>query len=152
MFMFNNQKIKRTGVKKKIIIIFFLKRFQHKLCSVLNCELSLTSGALRKRSSQTKTLTLLSSPLLPVLLSLVPPVGQEGPGQWRSLDSEVLMREDVICGTTNPTPHQVLLDTRFELPFGTLVALTPAGTRSGPAHFSPFFFLRVMIELACQRI
>lgn len=28
------------------------------------------------------------------------------------------MREDEICGTTNPTPHQVLLDTRFELPFG----------------------------------
>lgn len=44
---------------------------------------------------------------------------QEGPGQWASLDSEVLMREDEICGTTNPTPHQVLLDTRFELPFGT---------------------------------
>ena len=29
------------------------------------------------------------------------------------------MREDEICGTSNPTPHQVLLDTRFELPFGT---------------------------------
>lgn len=43
---------------------------------------------------------------------------QEGPGKWTSLDSEVLMREDEICGTTNPTPHQVLLDTRFELPFG----------------------------------
>ncbi|KAK1892662.1 Protein unc-13 like B, partial [Dissostichus eleginoides] len=25
--------------------------------------------------------------------------------------------EDEICGTSNPTPHQVLLDTRFELPF-----------------------------------
>ncbi|XP_075324951.1 protein unc-13 homolog B-like [Odontesthes bonariensis] len=42
---------------------------------------------------------------------------EEGPGAWTSLDSEVLMREDEICGTTNPTPHQVLLDTRFELPF-----------------------------------
>lgn len=28
------------------------------------------------------------------------------------------MREGEICGTTNPTPHQVLLDARFELPFG----------------------------------
>lgn len=28
------------------------------------------------------------------------------------------MREDEICGTSNPTPHQVLLDARFELPFG----------------------------------
>lgn len=31
------------------------------------------------------------------------------------------MREDQICGTSNPTPHQVLLDTRFELPFGMFV-------------------------------
>lgn len=43
---------------------------------------------------------------------------QEGPGEWTALDSEVLMKEDQICGTVNPTPHQVLLDTRFELPFG----------------------------------
>ncbi|MEQ2167429.1 hypothetical protein GOODEAATRI_004116 [Goodea atripinnis] len=42
---------------------------------------------------------------------------EEGPGEWTALDSEVLMKEDQICGTTNPTPHQVLLDTRFELPF-----------------------------------
>ncbi|KAF3851484.1 hypothetical protein F7725_013256 [Dissostichus mawsoni] len=42
---------------------------------------------------------------------------EEGPGKWTSLDSEVLMQEDEICGTSNPTPHQVLLDTRFELPF-----------------------------------
>ncbi|XP_010791412.1 protein unc-13 homolog B-like, partial [Notothenia coriiceps] len=41
----------------------------------------------------------------------------EGPGKWTSLDAEVLMQEDEICGTSNPTPHQVLLDTRFELPF-----------------------------------
>ncbi|XP_035382383.1 protein unc-13 homolog B-like [Electrophorus electricus] len=27
------------------------------------------------------------------------------------------MKADEICGTKNPTPHQVLLDTRFELPF-----------------------------------
>lgn len=31
------------------------------------------------------------------------------------------MREDEICGTTNPTPHQVLMDTRFELPFGLYI-------------------------------
>ncbi|XP_077097961.1 uncharacterized protein LOC143749307 [Siphateles boraxobius] len=42
---------------------------------------------------------------------------EEGPGEWISLDSEVLMKEDEIYGTKNPTPHQVLLDTRFELPF-----------------------------------
>ncbi|KAG7318693.1 hypothetical protein KOW79_018448 [Hemibagrus wyckioides] len=42
---------------------------------------------------------------------------QEGPGEWILLDSEVLMKADEIYGTKNPTPHLVLLDTRFELPF-----------------------------------
>uniref|UniRef100_A0A8C6T8A8 Unc-13 homolog Ba (C. elegans) n=1 Tax=Neogobius melanostomus TaxID=47308 RepID=A0A8C6T8A8_9GOBI len=42
---------------------------------------------------------------------------QEGPGEWRSLDSEILIEEDEVCGTSKPTPHQVLLDVRFELPF-----------------------------------
>ncbi|RXN30837.1 unc-13 -like protein [Labeo rohita] len=45
---------------------------------------------------------------------------EEGPGEWTSLDSEVLMKEDEIYGTKNPTPHHVLLDTRFELPFGNI--------------------------------
>ncbi|XP_029115538.1 protein unc-13 homolog B-like [Scleropages formosus] len=42
---------------------------------------------------------------------------EEGPGEWIPLDSEVLMKADEIYGTKSPTPHQVLLDTRFELPF-----------------------------------
>ena len=35
-----------------------------------------------------------------------------------SLDAEVLMKADEIYGTKTATPHQLLLDTRFELPFG----------------------------------
>ncbi|XP_058842336.1 protein unc-13 homolog B-like isoform X3 [Acipenser ruthenus] len=42
---------------------------------------------------------------------------EEGPGEWAVLDAEVLMKEDEIYGTKNPTPHRLLLDTRFELPF-----------------------------------
>ncbi|XP_070408332.1 protein unc-13 homolog B isoform X6 [Nothobranchius furzeri] len=42
---------------------------------------------------------------------------EEGSGEWIFLDAEVLMKADEIYGTKNPTPHQVLLDTRFELPF-----------------------------------
>nr|XP_015218054.1 PREDICTED: protein unc-13 homolog B isoform X8 [Lepisosteus oculatus] len=42
---------------------------------------------------------------------------EEGPGEWAALDAEVLMKEDEIYGTKNPTPHRILLDTRFELPF-----------------------------------
>lgn len=43
---------------------------------------------------------------------------QEGSGEWLFLDAEVLMKADEIYGTRTPTPHRVLLDTRFELPFG----------------------------------
>uniref|UniRef100_A0A4W6C605 Unc-13 homolog B n=1 Tax=Lates calcarifer TaxID=8187 RepID=A0A4W6C605_LATCA len=42
---------------------------------------------------------------------------EEGSGEWIFLDAEVLMKADEIYGTKNPTPHRVLLDTRFELPF-----------------------------------
>ncbi|XP_078141453.1 protein unc-13 homolog B-like [Centroberyx gerrardi] len=59
--------------------------------------------------------TMIGMALIP--LDTIRQSDEEGPGEWTSLDSEVLMREDEICGTTNPTPHQVLLDARFELPF-----------------------------------
>ncbi|XP_060234454.1 protein unc-13 homolog B isoform X10 [Meriones unguiculatus] len=42
---------------------------------------------------------------------------EEGPGEWSTLEAETLMKDDEICGTKNPTPHKILLDTRFELPF-----------------------------------
>ncbi|XP_053147897.1 protein unc-13 homolog B isoform X9 [Hemicordylus capensis] len=42
---------------------------------------------------------------------------EEGPGEWSTLEAEVLMKGHEVCGTKNPTPHKVLLDTRFELPF-----------------------------------
>uniref|UniRef100_A0A3P8Z372 Unc-13 homolog Ba (C. elegans) n=1 Tax=Esox lucius TaxID=8010 RepID=A0A3P8Z372_ESOLU len=45
---------------------------------------------------------------------------QEGPGEWISLDAEILMKEDEVYGTMNPTPHHVLLDTRYELQTHTL--------------------------------
>uniref|UniRef100_A0A3B3WNA2 C2 domain-containing protein n=1 Tax=Poecilia mexicana TaxID=48701 RepID=A0A3B3WNA2_9TELE len=59
--------------------------------------------------------TMIGTALIP--LDTIHQSDEEGPGSWTALDSEVLMKEDQICGTTNPTPHQVLLDTRFELPF-----------------------------------
>ncbi|MEQ2313586.1 hypothetical protein AMECASPLE_003477, partial [Ameca splendens] len=59
--------------------------------------------------------TMIGTALIP--LDTIHQSDEEGPGEWTALDSEVLMKEDQICGTTNPTPHQVLLDTRFELPF-----------------------------------
>uniref|UniRef100_A0AAX7TF74 Unc-13 homolog A n=1 Tax=Astatotilapia calliptera TaxID=8154 RepID=A0AAX7TF74_ASTCA len=41
---------------------------------------------------------------------------EEGPGEWLTLDSQVIMADNEICGTKDPTLHLVLLDTRFELP------------------------------------
>ncbi|XP_055777952.1 protein unc-13 homolog A-like [Salvelinus fontinalis] len=41
---------------------------------------------------------------------------EEGPGQWLTLDSQVIMAENEITGTKDPTFHCVLLDSRFELP------------------------------------
>ncbi|XP_058870907.1 protein unc-13 homolog A [Acipenser ruthenus] len=41
---------------------------------------------------------------------------EEGPGEWLTLDSQVIMTDNEICGTKDPTFHRVLLDTRFELP------------------------------------
>uniref|UniRef100_A0A6I8P513 C2 domain-containing protein n=1 Tax=Ornithorhynchus anatinus TaxID=9258 RepID=A0A6I8P513_ORNAN len=42
---------------------------------------------------------------------------EEGPGEWSTLEAQALMRNDEVYGTKNPTPHKILLDTRFELPF-----------------------------------
>lgn len=39
-----------------------------------------------------------------------------------TLDSQVIMAENEICGTKDPTFHRVLLDTRFELPLGKINA------------------------------
>ncbi|KAK3513743.1 hypothetical protein QTP70_028734, partial [Hemibagrus guttatus] len=36
--------------------------------------------------------------------------------EWLTLDSQVIMADNEICGTKDPTFHRVLLDTRFELP------------------------------------
>ncbi|XP_021564704.1 protein unc-13 homolog A-like [Carlito syrichta] len=41
---------------------------------------------------------------------------EEGPGEWLTLDSQVIMADSEICGTKDPTCHCILLDTRFELP------------------------------------
>ncbi|XP_041426440.1 protein unc-13 homolog B isoform X5 [Xenopus laevis] len=69
---------------------------------------------------------------------------EEGPGEWAALESEVLMKNDEICGTRNPTLHKVLLDTRFELPFDIpeeeakywTRKLIPENTTEEPEEFS----------------
>lgn len=66
-------------------------------------------------------------PLAPVTLAQP----QEGPGEWLTLDSQVIMADSEICGTKDPTFHRILLDTRFELPLGELQLPFPEGRLLG---------------------
>ena len=43
---------------------------------------------------------------------------QEGSGQWIPLDAEQVMENGVVVGTRNPTGDYLMLDCRFELPYG----------------------------------
>ncbi|KAJ9574567.1 hypothetical protein L9F63_008263, partial [Diploptera punctata] len=52
----------------------------------------------------------------------------EGTGQWLSLEAELVMRDGEVVGTKNPTGHSLLVDCRFELPFGRCDP--PTGWRS----------------------
>jgi len=45
--------------------------------------------------------------------------GQDGAGQWSSMDSEIIMKNGEPIGTQGPTGHYVLLDAHFQLPSGT---------------------------------
>uniref|UniRef100_A0A8C4EAN7 Unc-13 homolog Ba (C. elegans) n=1 Tax=Dicentrarchus labrax TaxID=13489 RepID=A0A8C4EAN7_DICLA len=65
--------------------------------------------------------TMIGTALIP--LDTIRQSDEEGPGKWTSLDSEVLMREDEICGTTNPTPHQIPSHLLFLLPFFVCIFL-----------------------------
>lgn len=68
-------------------------------------------------------------PGAPPLSPLFP---QEGPGEWLTLDSQVIMTDNEISGTKDPTFHRILLDTRFELPLGGCPLLTPTPCSVGP--------------------
>lgn len=45
---------------------------------------------------------------------------QEGKGRWLNLDQELVIHNGEIVGTRFATDHSVLLDARFELPYGEL--------------------------------
>nr|XP_024217218.1 phorbol ester/diacylglycerol-binding protein unc-13-like [Halyomorpha halys] len=42
---------------------------------------------------------------------------EEGPGEWVSLDAELVMMDGEVVGTKDATGHSLLVDCRFELPF-----------------------------------
>ena len=67
--------------------------------------------------AQCKALTGSAVKWLKVILLFV--CGQDGTGQWLSMDSEIIMKNGEPIGTQGPTGHYVLLDAHFELPSGT---------------------------------
>ncbi|KAG8236058.1 hypothetical protein J437_LFUL011981 [Ladona fulva] len=54
--------------------------------------------------------------LLP--LDVVQYSNEEGVGQWLSLEAELVMEDGEVVGTKGSTGHSLLVDCRFELPFG----------------------------------
>ena len=43
---------------------------------------------------------------------------QEGEGRWYNLDADRVVENGEVKGTANPTGDSLLLDCRFELPWG----------------------------------
>ena len=39
-------------------------------------------------------------------------------GEWMSLDAEQIVQNGIVVGTRNPTGDYLLIDCRFELPYG----------------------------------
>lgn len=46
------------------------------------------------------------------------PYSKETEGKWYQLDTDVILMDGEVAGTENPTGHMILLDCRFEPPFG----------------------------------
>ena len=42
----------------------------------------------------------------------------EGSGKWLQIDQELETRNGEVVGTRGPTGHSILVDVRFELPYG----------------------------------
>ncbi|XP_059487205.1 protein unc-13 homolog B isoform X13 [Neocloeon triangulifer] len=49
--------------------------------------------------------------------------------QWLALEAELVMRDGEVVGTKNPTGHSLLVDCRFELPFGPSSKVPSASPR-----------------------
>lgn len=43
---------------------------------------------------------------------------EAGPGKWLQIDQELETRNGQTVGTSRPTGHSILVDVRFELPYG----------------------------------
>ncbi|OWR48102.1 putative unc-13 [Danaus plexippus plexippus] len=54
---------------------------------------------------------------------------QECGGRWVELEAQLMMRGGAVVGTTGPTGHALLLDCRFEPPFGMYFI-----------HYRPIYF------------
>lgn len=58
-----------------------------------------------------------------IALDTIPYSTTETQGQWYQLDMELILMDGEVAGTKNPTGHMILLDCRFEHPFGRYTLL-----------------------------
>lgn len=54
-----------------------------------------------------------------IALDTIPYCKTETQGKWYQLDTDVILMDGEVAGTENPTGHMILLDCRFEPPFGS---------------------------------
>lgn len=59
------------------------------------------------------------------------------------------MKADEIYGTKNPTPHRLLLDTRFELPFGKMSNRSPFFDWAHSYHRISLLYNRLSLKCIC---
>ncbi|KAL6729971.1 hypothetical protein Aduo_000977 [Ancylostoma duodenale] len=57
-----------------------------------------------------------------------------GDGKWLQMDQELETRNGQTVGTSKPTGHNVLVDSRFELPFDEFLLATGGGDQSSRPH------------------
>lgn len=60
-----------------------------------------------------------------IALDTIPYSGDDSPGLWYELDTELVVMNGEVAGTRTPTGHMLLLDCRFEMPFGRYINIKP---------------------------
>lgn len=61
-------------------------------------------------------------------------VPQEGEGRWYNLDADRVVENGEVKGTANPTGDSLLLDCRFELPWGMYLNTSITVSRTLSLH------------------
>lgn len=81
-----------------------------------------------------------------IALNTIPYSTAETQGQWYQLDMDLILMEGEVAGTKNPTGHMILLDCRFEQPFGSYLNNPNTSTKK-PIANNQFIILALYSRL-----